>query len=132
MAKDDPVTRYTKMTPARRKAEQVDFAARYPVSKKLQDEQDKGDSSIQRAVAFMGTPVSLMAEGAKNYVTGNRQRSEEDMSELAREVARGEEKIKNHKKGGKVSFASKRADGIAQRGKTRGTIVMCGGGMYKK
>ena len=28
--------------------------------------------------------------------------------------------------------ASKRADGIAQRGKTKGTIVMCGGGMYKK
>lgn len=25
--------------------------------------------------------------------------------------------------------ASSRADGIAQRGKTRGTIVMCGGGM---
>ena len=34
------------------------------------------------------------------------------------------------KKGGMT--ASKRADGIAQRGKTRGTIVMCGGGMYKK
>jgi hypothetical protein len=32
------------------------------------------------------------------------------------------------KKGGS---ASSRADGIAQRGKTRGTIVMCGGGMYK-
>lgn len=29
--------------------------------------------------------------------------------------------------------ASARADGIAQRGKTRGTMVaMCGGGMYKK
>ena len=27
--------------------------------------------------------------------------------------------------------ASKRADGCAQRGKTKGTIVMCGGGMYK-
>lgn len=40
----------------------------------------------------------------------------------------------NLKKGGKVaSSASKRADGIAQRGKTRGTMVaMCGGGMYKK
>jgi hypothetical protein len=25
--------------------------------------------------------------------------------------------------------ASSRADGIAQRGKTRGTLVMCGGGM---
>lgn len=34
------------------------------------------------------------------------------------------------KKGGMT--ASRRADGIAQRGKTRGTIVMCGGGMYKK
>lgn len=28
--------------------------------------------------------------------------------------------------------ASKRADGIAQRGKTRGTLVMCGGGMGKR
>lgn len=34
--------------------------------------------------------------------------------------------------GGKVSSASKRADGIATKGKTRGKIVMCGGGMYKK
>jgi hypothetical protein len=33
------------------------------------------------------------------------------------------------KKGGKVSSASSRADGIAQRGKTKGTMVMCGGGM---
>jgi hypothetical protein len=37
-----------------------------------------------------------------------------------------------YKKGGKVSSASKRADGIATKGKTRGTIIaMCGGGMYK-
>ena len=27
--------------------------------------------------------------------------------------------------------ASSRADGIAQRGKTKGTMVMCGGGMMK-
>jgi hypothetical protein len=34
--------------------------------------------------------------------------------------------------GGNVSSASKRADGIASKGKTRGTMVsMCGGGMYK-
>lgn len=33
------------------------------------------------------------------------------------------------KKGGS---ASSRADGIAQRGKTRGTLVMCGGGMTKR
>lgn len=36
-------------------------------------------------------------------------------------------------KGGKVSSASSRADGIASKGKTRGTMVtMCGGGMAKK
>lgn len=35
------------------------------------------------------------------------------------------------KKGGSVSSASKRADGIAQRGKTKGTMVMCGGGYMK-
>jgi hypothetical protein len=27
---------------------------------------------------------------------------------------------------------TKSADGIAQRGKTRGTMVMCGGGMTKR
>jgi hypothetical protein len=37
--------------------------------------------------------------------------------------------IKKMAKGGMT--ASKRADGIAQRGKTRGTMVMCGGGMTK-
>ena len=37
-------------------------------------------------------------------------------------------KASGMKKGGS---ASSRADGIAQRGKTKGTIVMCGGGMYK-
>lgn len=36
-----------------------------------------------------------------------------------------------YKKGGSVSSASSRADGIAQRGKTRGTMIMCGGGYMK-
>ena len=34
--------------------------------------------------------------------------------------------------GGSIGSASKRADGIAMRGKTRGTMVMCGGGMTRK
>lgn len=38
------------------------------------------------------------------------------------------DKVEGKAKGG---TASSRADGIAQRGKTKGTIVMCGGGMYK-
>ena len=35
---------------------------------------------------------------------------------------------KGYAKGG---TASARADGIAQRGKTKGTFIMCGGGMSK-
>ena len=36
-------------------------------------------------------------------------------------------------KGGSVGSASRRADGIATKGKTKGTMIaMCGGGMYKK
>ena len=38
--------------------------------------------------------------------------------------------VKKQAKGGMT--ASSRADGIAQKGKTKGTIIMCGGGMYKK
>lgn len=41
-------------------------------------------------------------------------------------------RIVDRKKGGAVCSASSRADGIAQRGKTRGTIVACGGGYMKK
>ena len=36
------------------------------------------------------------------------------------------------KKMAKGGYASSRADGIAQRGKTRGTFIMCGGGMTGK
>ena len=40
--------------------------------------------------------------------------------------------VKKFAKGGSVSSASSRGDGIAIRGKTKGTISkMCGGGMYK-
>jgi hypothetical protein len=49
--------------------------------------------------------------------------------------ARARKKISDmgYAKGGKVSSASSRADGIASKGKTKGTMIaMCGGGMYKK
>lgn len=39
--------------------------------------------------------------------------------------------VESKAKGGKISSASSRADGIAQRGKTKGTFVMCGGGMAR-
>jgi len=39
--------------------------------------------------------------------------------------------MKPAKKMASGGTASARADGIAQRGKTKGTMVMCGGGMAK-
>jgi hypothetical protein len=42
--------------------------------------------------------------------------------------------VKKMSSGGSTpkSTASSRGDGIAQRGKTKGTMIMCGGGMAKK
>jgi hypothetical protein len=47
-----------------------------------------------------------------------------------RDAVRGQ---RGYAKGGSVGSASKRADGIATKGKTRGTMItMCGGGMTKR
>jgi hypothetical protein len=58
------------------------------------------------------------AKGARNYVRSYKEglgmKSKNDEYEK--------------KKGGLIKTASSRADGIAQRGKTRGKMVMCGGG----
>ena len=59
------------------------------------------------------------------------------MQEAKRDAqdAKDRAKIKamGYASGGKVSSASKRGDGIASKGKTKGTMIaMCGGGMYKK
>lgn len=71
---------------------------------------------VRRAVT--GAPVLLGASGADMVsYPFRKKRSEEEMNELSREVAKG------MKKGGKVSSASARADGIAQRGKTKGRMV---------
>ena len=51
------------------------------------------------------------------------ERAESAQDRASRTNAMGD----SYKKGGSVS-ASRRADGIAQRGKTRGTLVMCKGG----
>ena len=55
-----------------------------------------------------------------------RERNMQEQTEKAYEASR----TTPYKKGGMT--ASKRADGIAQRGKTKGTMIaMCGGGMKK-
>ena len=59
-------------------------------------------------------------------------RSRPDSGGDIKSLGRARGSMKDFAKGGSVSSASKRADGIAQRGKTRGTtVVMCGGGYMK-
>jgi len=76
------------------------------------------DRSPAKKEDFMGSKSTKnMPEGAVTlpYKPNKKSESEIKMVPLA--------------KGGMT--ASKRADGIAQRGKARGTMVMCGGGMAK-
>lgn len=90
----------------------------------------------KKAAAPVST-VSSSEEGMRNYVPRKpiyRQETQRERAEsYVRKRREAQDKGLPFKKGGSVtSSASKRADGIATKGKTRGTMVMCGGGMYKK
>ena len=90
----------------------------------------------KKAAAPVST-VSSSEEGMRNYVPRKpiyRQETQRERAEnYVRKRREAQDKGLPLKKGGSVtSSASKRADGIATKGKTRGTMVMCGGGMYKK
>jgi hypothetical protein len=62
-----------------------------------------------------------------------RAKMEEAKTDVEDEKTRAKIKSMGYAKGGKVSSASKRADGIATKGKTKGTMIaMCGGGMMRK
>jgi len=55
----------------------------------------------------------------------------DDKKAAAKAAAAPTTKTQMGKPFSKGGTASARADGIAQRGKTKGTMVMCGGGMAK-
>ena len=110
-------------TRARKIAEEMELERTSPRAYKMAKETPAMAQDAKDALkAGIGIPLAMGVD----MITGPKRRSEEDMSELTREVAKG------MKKGGSVRSASARADGIATKGKTRGKIVMCGGGMYKK
>jgi hypothetical protein len=91
--------------------------------KQILDTDTTGPRNLLRGLGVVaGTPYF-----AAKDLMGTRL-SDEDKAELKREVTRGNKgedeygsRPEDFKKGGKVS-ASKRADGIAMRGKTRGKI----------
>ena len=79
--------------------------------------------------------VKKYAEGGLSGISSGAQQMMEEVNQMANRINYGDEAvtgssqpvgamaINSMKKGGSVSSASKRADGIAQRGKTRGRIV---------
>ena len=96
-----------------------------PVSKGKAKAQEPGSGIRVDGKPVKNAPPNILAEAGDNT-----------MKMLARKRADAEETGKSkvnamgdtYAKGG---TASSRADGIAQRGKTRGTMVMCGGGYMK-
>jgi hypothetical protein len=85
----------------------------------------------------VGVPQSVgkdfeAADKGKKFKQGGTMKNsdmKEDMPMMKKvakqEVASHEKRMHNMAKGG---TASSRADGCAQRGKTKGTVIMCGGG----
>lgn len=103
-------------TKARKIAEEMENERTSPMASKMAKETPSRAESAKDALkGGLGIPLAM----AVDMVTGPKRRSDEDMSELTREVAKGTNKD-GMKKGGMT--ASKRADGIAQRGKTRGKM----------
>jgi hypothetical protein len=97
---------------------------------------------LENTVSGIGDAVGRVGEGLGNAFkgltggSGMSNKSEGEMGELRKKIidmqqAQAGKQGVPMKKGGSVSSASSRADGIAQRGKTRGTMIMCGGGMAK-
>jgi hypothetical protein len=71
------------------------------------------------------TAEEMKYRNSEDYVSPEIERSIKEEKEFKKYSAENPSQ-KTMKNGGS---ASSRADGIAERGKTRGTLVMCGGGM---
>ena len=66
---------------------------------------------------------------AREYL--DKKKAGERQSAMDRGNLKGGGKVIKMAKGGMTSSASSRGDGIAQKGKTKGTMIMCGGGYTK-
>ena len=99
------------------------------------------DRAAQEAADAIDPGRDMRAPRRYNSIMERPQADRDAMVKLGLQRQEAERAMKDFKakkasgfsKGGSVSSASKRADGIATKGKTKGTMVaMCGGGMYKK
>ena len=86
-------------------------------------EDDKKAEKYRKDAKIGGTdapvPQSVVQESEDKKMQEKAKQAPTTKTEMGKPFAKG-------------GSASSRADGCAERGKTKGTIVMCGGGMYKK
>jgi hypothetical protein len=86
-----------------------------PSDTALESNKVRQDKAMRNALEKIGMAISPGA--AAGIATA------EALRNRKKRLTEGESTSDGMKKGGKVSSASKRADGIAQRGKTRGRFV---------
>lgn len=89
--------------------------------------------NLQNAPGDVMKGLKKVGSALSNFETIAERRSREAKEAKNKPVAkRSGGAVKKMASGGSVkSSASSRGDGIAQRGKTKGTMVMCGGGMAR-
>lgn len=100
-------------------------STRYKVSEKPRNPTtEEVQEGLIAGFAGLGAPT-VAGLGYAMTEESSRRRAEAERKEKAEREAAAELKRESRgmKKGGSVSSASKRADGIAQRGKTRGKMV---------
>ena len=121
---DDEKPKTKEKKTARQIARDIDSEQSTPASNKyietvgprIANIKNEAGRGIATGLGLAGMSVPLVADLARAAVTGRKPRSDEDLNELTREVAKG-----NKMASGGMT-ASSRADGCAQRGKTRGMM----------
>jgi hypothetical protein len=96
--------------------------------KSVEDAQDRAGARTAVRAAGAGA-VAAGTKMATSDASADDSKYSEDQNKAG---SSGMGAILSGKGMAKGGSASSRADGVAQRGKTKGTMVMCGGGMYKK
>lgn len=115
---------------ARQTAEEIEAEQNFPILNKyaraasgaVEKMSPGAGKEIARGAALAGVVPAGLLQIGQSVISGRKGRSQEEMDELTREISRSERPQKKAK-GGSVSSASARADGCAQRGKTRGKMV---------
>ena len=118
----------------RRKVEEIDEPSREKMRQQIKRgeapkyEEPSVTDNLKKvgygALNAYGVPLASAASGVANAgrAVMETMRGDKDSPKLYRSKKSGEEG-EGMKKGGKVSSASRRGDGIAQRGKTKGRMV---------